>query len=440
MDEDDLSRLKAAQQSAEATSSASRRTSRSPRSSPALDEARRRRRRHRQRLDLAKAGLDSAKASVSWAKAQLETRSARRSRASRASRSAKSPRTRRSRASGRDRDAGPAKATLDKTEVRAPFDGIVVLKDAEVGEVVSPNVQSGSNARGSVTMVDFASLEVEAEVPETSLSAVVIGRPATIYLDAFSDVPYARASRASGRPRTVRRRPSRCASSSCAATRSSGRDGRARRVRGRGSTRASRVGRGAGEARAPRAERGDREVRRGRVSSSSSATACASRRSSSARRATAAGSSRTGSRTVTGSSSARRRRSRAGTGFARNQAAEDPSMANPIVTVRHVTKSYTRGGETLRVLDGLNLQIEAGRVRRADGPLGLGQDDAPEPDRRPRPARPRARSTSAGKTIVAMSRGASSRAGARARRLHLPALQPDPGAHGARERRAAAAR
>jgi multidrug efflux pump subunit AcrA (membrane-fusion protein) len=55
-----------------------------------------------------------------------------------------------------------AEATLKKTEVRAPFTGIVVLKDAEVGEVVSPNVQGGSNARGSVvTMVDFASLEVQ---------------------------------------------------------------------------------------------------------------------------------------------------------------------------------------------------------------------------------------------------------------------------------------
>lgn len=85
-----------------------------------------------------------------------------------------------------------AKATLDKTEVRAPFDGIVVLKDAEIGEVVSPNVQGGSSARGSVvTMVDFATLEVEAEVPETSLASVVIDRPAKIYLDAYPEKPYA---------------------------------------------------------------------------------------------------------------------------------------------------------------------------------------------------------------------------------------------------------
>lgn len=85
-----------------------------------------------------------------------------------------------------------AQATLDKTNVRAPFDGIVVLKDAEVGEVVSPNSQGGSNARGSVvTMVDFATLEVQAEVPETSLASVKLGADARIYLDAAPEKFYA---------------------------------------------------------------------------------------------------------------------------------------------------------------------------------------------------------------------------------------------------------
>ncbi|MEZ5977785.1 MAG: efflux RND transporter periplasmic adaptor subunit [Planctomycetota bacterium] len=79
-----------------------------------------------------------------------------------------------------------ARATLSKTEVRAPFDGVVVLKDAEVGEVVSPNSQGG-NSRGSVvTMVDFDSLEVQIDLPETSLSKVEVGQKASIFLDAFS--------------------------------------------------------------------------------------------------------------------------------------------------------------------------------------------------------------------------------------------------------------
>jgi RND family efflux transporter MFP subunit len=85
-----------------------------------------------------------------------------------------------------------SEAALEKTYVRAPFDGVIVLKEAEVGEVVSPNSQGGSNARGSVaTMVDFTSLEVQAEVPETTLSAVKLGGPARIYLDAFPSEPFA---------------------------------------------------------------------------------------------------------------------------------------------------------------------------------------------------------------------------------------------------------
>lgn len=84
-----------------------------------------------------------------------------------------------------------AAATLAKTEVRAPFDGMVVLKDAEVGEVVSPNSQGGSNARGSVcTMVDLKSLEVQAEVQETSMAAVEIGADVSVFLDAYPETLY----------------------------------------------------------------------------------------------------------------------------------------------------------------------------------------------------------------------------------------------------------
>ncbi len=199
VDADDLDRLRAAEQSAaadlerqiSAQSLAEIEFRRSTRLvADGVDTA--------ERLDRAKAGLDTAKASVSYAKAQLET--AKRSTTQGESRLkvadvAAGEAAARVTVATAMRDQ--AQATFDKTNVRAPFDGIVVLKDAEVGEVVSPNVQGGSNARGSVvTMVDFASLEVEAEVPETSLSAVVIGRPATIYLDAFPDVPYpARVSR-----------------------------------------------------------------------------------------------------------------------------------------------------------------------------------------------------------------------------------------------------
>lgn len=142
--------------------------------------------------DRAQAELDSAGADRIAAEARRESAAA--------NRVAASARVEVSRAAVALAEAGvpnaqaalaAAQARLDNTYVRAPFDGIVVLKDAEVGEVVSPNVVGGSNARGSVaTMVDRDSLEVQAEVPETSLSAVAVGRPARLFLDAFPDEPY----------------------------------------------------------------------------------------------------------------------------------------------------------------------------------------------------------------------------------------------------------
>lgn len=145
-----------------------------------------------QARDQARADLDSAQARVTWSKAMLEAgkRGVTQGESSVAvAKAAEAEAIAQIESFKAGRDL--AKATLDKTEVRAPFDGIVVLKDAEVGEVVSPNVQGGTSARGSVvTMVDFASLEVQAEVPETSLAAVKVGERARIYLDAYPEKPY----------------------------------------------------------------------------------------------------------------------------------------------------------------------------------------------------------------------------------------------------------
>lgn len=132
--------------------------------------------------DAAQARLDSASAALDAARAGLETAKQRAAVAKIDIASAKNRET----AAIASRDQ--AKATLDKTDVRAPFDGVVVLKDAEVGEVVSPNVVGGSNARGAVcTMVDFDSLEIQANVPETALGTVQLGAPADVFLDAYPD-------------------------------------------------------------------------------------------------------------------------------------------------------------------------------------------------------------------------------------------------------------
>lgn len=136
--------------------------------------------------DAARARLQSLDAGVAAAKAAVLT--AQRRVAAAAQDIASQRAQRAATAAARDQ----AKATLDKTDVRAPFDGVVVLKDAEVGEVVSPNAQGGSNARGAVcTMVDFDSLEVQANVPENALKSVSVGAPADVFLDAFPDDRYA---------------------------------------------------------------------------------------------------------------------------------------------------------------------------------------------------------------------------------------------------------
>jgi len=94
--------------------------------------------------------------------------------------------TTKSRTAARDE----AEAVLGKTEVKAPFDGVVVLKDAEVGEVVSPNAQGGNSRGAVVTMVDFASLEAQVELPERSLGEIAKGMRARVFLDAYPEHGY----------------------------------------------------------------------------------------------------------------------------------------------------------------------------------------------------------------------------------------------------------
>ncbi len=79
---------------------------------------------------------------------------------------------------------------IDKSSVYAPFDGMVIEKNAEIGEVVS-SVSSGTNSRGAVaTIVDFGSLEVQVELAQASLGAAQVGAGMRIVLDAYPDHAY----------------------------------------------------------------------------------------------------------------------------------------------------------------------------------------------------------------------------------------------------------
>jgi RND family efflux transporter MFP subunit len=69
--------------------------------------------------------------------------------------------------------------------VRAPFDGTVISKDAEVGESILPGGLGEGSGRGSVvTIADLESLEVDCDVKEDYISRVVVDGPAEIAVDA----------------------------------------------------------------------------------------------------------------------------------------------------------------------------------------------------------------------------------------------------------------
>ena len=91
---------------------------------------------------------------------------------------------------------GVARANLENTFIRARFDGTVLRKDAEVGEVVAPVATGGGLTRGAVvTMADLETLEVEVDVNEAYISQIGGGQETRIILDAYSDVTYRRPSR-----------------------------------------------------------------------------------------------------------------------------------------------------------------------------------------------------------------------------------------------------
>jgi len=80
-----------------------------------------------------------------------------------------------------------AQQNLDDTVVRAPFSGVVTVKAAEPGEMVSPAASGGFTRTGICTIVDMDSLEVEVDVSESFIGRVRPGLPATVRLNAYPD-------------------------------------------------------------------------------------------------------------------------------------------------------------------------------------------------------------------------------------------------------------
>ena len=83
---------------------------------------------------------------------------------------------------------GLAQRAQEDTIVRAPFAGVVTVKAAQPGEIVSPISAGGGFTRTGIgTIVDMASLEVEVDVSENFINRVRPGQRATIRLNAYPD-------------------------------------------------------------------------------------------------------------------------------------------------------------------------------------------------------------------------------------------------------------
>ncbi len=81
-----------------------------------------------------------------------------------------------------------AQRDLDNCTVRAPFAGIVVSKDAQRGEIVSPISAGGGFTRtGIATIVDMQSLEIEVDVNESHIAKVAPGQRVEAALNAYPD-------------------------------------------------------------------------------------------------------------------------------------------------------------------------------------------------------------------------------------------------------------
>jgi RND family efflux transporter MFP subunit len=89
---------------------------------------------------------------------------------------------------GSEARIGEAQQAVDNCTIRAPFAGIVVSKDAQVGEMVSPISAGGGFTRtGIATIVDMHSNEFEVDVNESYIARVEPGQDVNAVLDAYPD-------------------------------------------------------------------------------------------------------------------------------------------------------------------------------------------------------------------------------------------------------------
>ena len=87
-------------------------------------------------------------------------------------------------------NARNAQVSVDYTLIRAPFDGVILSKSANVGDLVTPFSSAADSKGAVVAMADMSTLEVEADVSESSLAKIAVGQPCEITLDALPDIRF----------------------------------------------------------------------------------------------------------------------------------------------------------------------------------------------------------------------------------------------------------
>ena len=81
-----------------------------------------------------------------------------------------------------------AAVTVEQTLIRAPFDGVVLTKNANVGDIITPFSSAADSKGAVVNMADMETLEVEADVAESSIGKIRVGMPTEVQLDAYPEL------------------------------------------------------------------------------------------------------------------------------------------------------------------------------------------------------------------------------------------------------------
>lgn len=83
-----------------------------------------------------------------------------------------------------------AEVAVENTRIMAPFDGTVLKKNADVGEIVAPLAGAASSKAAVVTIADMSSLEVDADVSEANITRIAGEQNCEITLDAYPQHRY----------------------------------------------------------------------------------------------------------------------------------------------------------------------------------------------------------------------------------------------------------